>query len=169
VNKASTATAVASSVLLPVVGDAVTFTAMVANTSSGVTPVGSVTFKDGGTVLGAAALSGGTAQFTTTSLTSGSHAVTAEYNGNTDTAASASSEITQTVRIADGSFTGGAVDMTDALKALRIASGLDAPTASDLDHGDVAPLVNGRPRPDNKVDINDVVAILRKAVGLPSF
>jgi hypothetical protein len=59
--------------------------------------------------------------------------------------------------------------MTDALKALRIASGLDAPTASDLDHGDVAPLVNGRPRPDNKVDINDVVAILRKAVGLPSF
>jgi hypothetical protein len=169
VNKASTATTIASSVLLPVVGDAVTFTATVANTSSGITPVGSVTFRDGGAFLGTAALSGGKAQFTTSSLASGSHTVTVEYTGNADMVGSVSSELSQTVRIADGSFSGGAVDMTDALKALRIASGLDTPTASEMDHGDVAPLVNGRPRPDNKVDIDDVVAILRKAVGLPSF
>jgi hypothetical protein len=39
----------------------------------------------------------------------------------------------------------------------------------DLEHGDVAPLVNGQRKPDGKIDLSDVVAILRKAVGLPSW
>jgi hypothetical protein len=64
---------------------------------------------------------------------------------------------------------GGLVDMTDALKALRIAAGLDTPTASDLAHGDVAPLLNGARQPDGKINIADVIAILRKYVGLPSW
>ena len=70
-----------------------------------------------------------------------------------------------------GSFDGsGTVGVTDALKALRIASELDTPTAADLKHADVAPLVNGTPAPDGKIDIGDVVVILRKALGLiPSW
>jgi hypothetical protein len=59
--------------------------------------------------------------------------------------------------------------MTDALKALRIAAGLDIPTPADLAHGDVAPLVNGLRQPDGKIDLADVVAILKKAAGLPSW
>jgi hypothetical protein len=70
----------------------------------------------------------------------------------------------------DGILKGsGIVDVIDALKALRIAAGLDTPTASDIAHGDVAPLVNGIRTPDAKIDLNDVVAILRKAVGLSSW
>jgi len=59
--------------------------------------------------------------------------------------------------------------LAGALKALRIAAGLDTATQSDLVHGDVAPLVNGHPDPDGKIDLADVVAILRKAAGLPSW
>ncbi len=63
----------------------------------------------------------------------------------------------------------GNVTVTDALRALRIAAGLIQPTANDLTHGDVAPLVNGTPLSDGKIDINDVILILRKSAGLPSF
>jgi hypothetical protein len=67
---------------------------------------------------------------------------------------------------ASGDFNGNGVDATDALKALRIASGLDTPTAQDSAHGDVAPLILGKRQPDGKIDIGDVVVILRNAVGL---
>jgi LmbE family N-acetylglucosaminyl deacetylase len=73
--------------------------------------------------------------------------------------------------IADGKLDGGSgsVDINDALKALRIAAGIDPLGTSDLAHGDVAPLVNGNPNPDGKIDLDDVVAIMRKAVNLPSW
>ena len=58
------------------------------------------------------------------------------------------------------------IDTSDALRALRIAAGLVAPTANDLAYGDVAPIVNGVPQPDGRIDIGDVVVILRRAVGL---
>jgi hypothetical protein len=74
-----------------------------------------------------------------------------------------------TVDNASGDFNGDGVDVTDALKALRITAGLDAPTGSDSAHGDVAPLVSGQRNPDGKIDLGDTVAILRKAAGLPSW
>lgn len=60
----------------------------------------------------------------------------------------------------------GIIDLADALKALRIAAGIDTPTAPELSRGDVAPLVGGVPQPDGKIDIADVLVILKKAVGL---
>jgi hypothetical protein len=66
-----------------------------------------------------------------------------------------------------GDMTGdGVVDITDALRAMRVVAGAISPTAADIAHADVAPLVNGQPRPDGRIDIGDVVVILRKAVGL---
>jgi hypothetical protein len=53
------------------------------------TPTGTVTFKEGTTVLGAnATLSGGSATFTTASLSVGSHTITAVYNGDSNFASS---------------------------------------------------------------------------------
>ncbi len=70
----------------------------------------------------------------------------------------------------DGNFKGvGVVDISDALKALRIAVGLIQPTATDVLHGDVAPLVNGLPTQNGQVDIADALLILRKVVGLATF
>jgi hypothetical protein len=76
---------------------------------------------------------------------------------------------TFTVDNASGDFNGNGVEIADALKALKIAAGIDTPTASDLAHGDVAPLVNGARQPDGKITGADVVAILRKIVSLSNW
>ena len=145
----------------------VTFTAAV----SGAGATGTVTFLDNGIALpsGTVALTNGTAVYTTSALGAGTHTITAPYSGDASYGVSTSSILSQDVRYADGNFNGGNVDMTDALKALRFAAGLDIPSALDTDHGDVAPLVNGKPRPDGKIDMSDVVVILRKAAGLVSW
>lgn len=73
-------------------------------------------------------------------------------------------------RLPDGNFKGtGEVDITDALKAMRIAVKLIPATPQDLLRGDVAPLVNGVVTPDGKIDIADALLILRKVVGLVTF
>jgi len=71
--------------------------------------------------------------------------------------------------IADGSFFGGTVNISDALRALHIAVGLITPTLDDMIRGDVAPLVNGIPAPDDRIGVDDALLILKKAAGLVSF
>jgi hypothetical protein len=78
------------------VGQPVTFTAMV--TCPGFTPTGTVTFKDGATTLGTGTLNGaGTASFTTSSLTPGTHGITTAYSGDANCSASTSPALTQVV------------------------------------------------------------------------
>jgi hypothetical protein len=99
----------------------------------------------------------------------GAIVITASQTFNANYNAAADVQKTITI-LPNGDLNGDSiVDITDALKALRIAAGLDTPTASDIAHGDVAPLVNGIRTPDGKIDLSDVVAILRKAVTLPSW
>ena len=70
----------------------------------------------------------------------------------------------------DGDINGdGVVDVVDVLLAERIALGLVTPTASQLAHGDVAPLVSGVPAPDGQIDVRDVLIIERKALGRVNF
>jgi Big-like domain-containing protein/glucodextranase-like protein len=64
---------------------------------------------------------------------------------------------------------GGKSDIVDAVKAMRLAMGFDSTTGGELLRGDVAPLVNGIPLPDGKIDTGDVLIILRKVVGLINF
>jgi hypothetical protein len=73
----------------------VTFTASVAPEFSG-TVTGKVSFYDGTTLLKTVTLSGGAAKFTTSTLTSGSHTITATYTGSTSFDGSSAS-LTQTV------------------------------------------------------------------------
>ena len=79
-----------------------TFTATVAVVSPGVnTPTGTVTFKDGATVLGTGTLNGGVATFTrSTPLSVGAHNITAVYSGDTNNLGST------------GTLTGGQVAIT---------------------------------------------------------
>jgi hypothetical protein len=62
-------------------GRFVTFTATVSGSGPG-TPTGSVTFKDGSTVLGSAPLVNGVATFSTNQLKQGFHPITAVYSGD---------------------------------------------------------------------------------------
>lgn len=65
--------------------------------------------------------------------------------------------------------TGGAMTLEDAVIELQIAAGLINPTEQQLANGDVGPLKDGKPFPDTKIDISDVVAILMKLVGLVNW
>ncbi|SNB44958.1 dockerin type I repeat-containing protein [Geobacter sp. DSM 9736] len=60
----------------------------------------------------------------------------------------------------------GTINMSDAIKALRIAVGLDTPTNDERIAADVGPLVAGRPKADGAVRANDVLLILRRVVNL---
>ena len=81
VRKATTTTSVISSQNPSNLGQAVTFTAIVMPQFTGV-PTGTVTFSDGTKALKNVPLSGGAASFTTSNLASGSHTITATYNGS---------------------------------------------------------------------------------------
>lgn len=77
VNTTTTTTTLTTSPGPYVVGDPVTFTATVPPGATG-----TVTFRDGATVLGTASVVNGTATFTTSALAEGPHSITATYNGD---------------------------------------------------------------------------------------
>ena len=78
-----------------VFGAPVTFTATV---GGGKSPTGTVTFKDGATVIATVTLSGATATFTIKTLATGSHAIVAIYNGDRVNEVSSSSPLTVVVK-----------------------------------------------------------------------
>ena len=79
------------------IGQPVTFTATVTNPAGG-TPTGTVTFKDGTTVLGSQSLgAAGAATLITSSLALGTHSITAEYGGDPDFNGSVSAALTHLV------------------------------------------------------------------------
>jgi Bacterial Ig-like domain (group 3)/Autotransporter beta-domain len=99
VSKIATATTLTASPNPSTPGQAVTFTATVKPAGVSGTPTGTVTFKDGGTTLGApVTLNGsGSATFTTSTLASGSHTITAIYSGDPSFAGSTSAPLVQQV------------------------------------------------------------------------
>lgn len=55
----------------------------------------------------------------------------------------------------------------EAIDSLKMTVGVKQPTPADFARMDVAPLINGIKQPDGKIDLQDVIVILRKVVGLP--
>jgi hypothetical protein len=101
----TTYTALASSANPVVVGQSVTYTATVytSTNASGTPATGSVVFYDGSAVVATVSLTSPagsstvSAQYTTTYTTSGSHAMTAVYVGDSSHSSSTSSVLTETV------------------------------------------------------------------------
>jgi subtilase family serine protease len=102
---ASTATAVVSNGSPSNFGDSVTFTATVTTTGTS-TPTGNVAFKDGSNTLATVALGGcvcdgivnsAMASYSTSTLSSGTHAITAVYAGDSNNLGSTSPVWTQVV------------------------------------------------------------------------
>jgi len=92
----ATTTQLATSVNPSGSGQPITFTATV--TSASGTPTGTVAFKDGAAILGTGTLDiGGTATYSTSALSSGTHSMTAVYGGDGSFAGSTSATLTQTV------------------------------------------------------------------------
>jgi hypothetical protein len=94
VGTTATSTAVTAAPSPAVFGQSVTLAATVAGTTGSGTPTGTVTFSEGGTTLGTAALdSTGAASFSTTTLVVGTDTVTASYSGDTTYAVSSGTVI----------------------------------------------------------------------------
>ena len=71
---------------------------------------------------------------------------------------------------ADGDINNdGSVNAADLLLATQIALGSKMPTADEMLHGDVAPLIAGVPNPDGVFNTADLLVIQRKVLGLISF
>jgi hypothetical protein len=99
VNQASTTTSLTSSRNPAKTRQTVTFTARVAAVAPGTgTPTGTVRFFDGAVQIGSASLSNGSAAFSTSGLTRGSHTITAAYDGSASYKTSTSAALTQTIR-----------------------------------------------------------------------
>ena len=95
VGQATTTTTLTSSPNPSTVGETVTFTATVTGQYSG-TPFGTMTFKEGNTVLMKMRLKNKAASFSTSNLTHGKHTIQAIYSGGTNFKGSSGS-VVQTV------------------------------------------------------------------------
>jgi hypothetical protein len=94
VTRNGTKTGLSSSVNPAKAGTAVVLTASISST----TATGTVTFKDGSTVLGTAPVSGGAAQYTTTAMAAGVHSLTAVYSGDANWIGSTSAVLSETIQ-----------------------------------------------------------------------
>jgi predicted extracellular nuclease len=105
----NTTTTLASSSNPSQYGQSVQITATVTSAGTNV-PTGNVTFKDGATVISSSTLNGsGQVSFSTTSLSVGSHSITASYPGDGYSLPSTSTVLTQVVNKADQFITFGAL------------------------------------------------------------
>jgi len=148
------ATLTVNPVVGPVRGDDYVLSGTV---EAGITPV--VTTGKPGTIVGPVTVSGTAWNVNLSMLAVGVNDITVTAIDRAGNVKSASVSI---VKLGDGIFNGTLIpDISDALKALRIAVGLITPTANDLLHGDVAPLG----APDGVIDLADVLLIMRNVVG----
>ncbi len=99
--KAATRITLALSAATVAYGATVTLTASVASTATVSSPLGAptgtVAFMDGASLLGTSNLSAGTATFTTSSLTVGSHFITAVYSGDANFVSIVSSAVSESI------------------------------------------------------------------------
>jgi hypothetical protein len=127
-----------------VFGQAITLTASVSAIPPGAgTPTGTVSFFDGAALLGTGTLGGGVATLTSSSLTVGSHSLTAVYSGDADFTSSTSPVDTTTTNQADTttalsatpdpSVLGQPVTLTATVSAVPPGSGTPTGTVSFFD------------------------------------
>src|ERR1700733_15034062 len=95
IGQATPKVTLASSASSVVLTNPLLFTPTVSSTTA--TPTGTVSFLDGTTPLGQGTLSNGVAVLSTSSLTAGSHTITAVYSGDANFSAATSGAITESV------------------------------------------------------------------------
>lgn len=114
-------------------GQSVTFTATV----TGSNPTGTVQFLDGATLLGSVTLSAGSATFSTSALSQGSHSITAVYSGDSNNNGSTSSVLSQTISLSTTTTTvASSQNPSDVGKPVTftatVTSGAGAPTSGTV-------------------------------------
>jgi N-acetylneuraminic acid mutarotase len=98
VSKATPTIKLTSSALTIKAGISVTFTTKLSNTVATFPPTGSVRFFDGVTQIGIGVVTGGTATFSSSTLSVGVHTITATYSGDPNYVPLTSNELPETVK-----------------------------------------------------------------------
>jgi hypothetical protein len=93
----TTATALTATPATAPSGQAITLTATVAPTSGSASPSGTISFQDGSTAIGAMPLAAGKGVLTVSTLSVGSHSISAAYSGDTANLPSTSNPVTVTI------------------------------------------------------------------------
>ena len=174
VPQAATSTTVSSSVNPSNVGQSVTFTATV--TSGAGTPTGTVQFKDGGVNLGPPqTLSGGVATFTTSSLTAGVHAITAEYSGDANFLPSTGTlpggqQVGSIIRFSSATYdttegSGSTIITVQRIGDLSQAVSVDYTTPDDSSAITILPCSTANGVASPRCDFNTAIGTLRFAAG----
>jgi len=146
VNANATTTMLSSSTTSPTAGTVVTFTANVGSATS--VPFGGATFYDGSSALGTSALKAdGSATFSTASLTTAAHSITAAFNANGPFAGSTSTPINISVQAAAATALTTLVslapeasladDSSTLVASISSSRGLPAGTVTFLDSGTI--------------------------------
>ena len=154
------------------VGDPVTLTATVSPASAS----GSISFADGSTSLGGAALNAGAASITTSALAAGSHSIVASYAGDADNPAASSSPLAQRVNEPGSTVAGPmAVISRDAPAYTNDDCGGSYPAANgdDADYESMWTTCNGRASATSPkwlaYDLSSVPAAQRRSVVVAWF
>jgi hypothetical protein len=79
-----TLTGVPTGTVFPAAATGLSFSSVVSGGTTGITPIGSVSFMDGATLLSKVNLTAGTATLNGVTLAAGTHSITATYNGDTN-------------------------------------------------------------------------------------
>jgi hypothetical protein len=119
---------------------------------------GTVTFKDGITVLGTGTLASGTATFATSTLAMGAHSITASYGGDATFATSVSSTFTFTVNLL--SYESWASDAAQGLTA-----GVNDGPSQDPDHDGIPNLLEFALGGNPMVSLRSILPALTKSNG----
>jgi hypothetical protein len=98
----------------------------------------------------------------TRSLTNGSYSLTAKAY---DSAGNISNSSSVVVTVNNPLQAGSGYTISDAMLALQVAVGKVKPSDELKFRLDVAPIIEGKSSPDNKVDASDAIVILSKVVG----
>jgi hypothetical protein len=142
VQRATTSTTLTSSPNPSTVGQAVTFTATVANGGGNPVTTGIVDFTDGGAILATVALdSSGQATLTTATLTEGTHAITATYGGTVAFLPSSGS-VTQVVQSGAPACADNAGSTSEDVQLADSLACID-PNGDSLTYAEVAGPSNG--------------------------
>jgi hypothetical protein len=121
------------------------------------------------TLVGSAANTAIPWSFTATGLSAGSNDITVTA---TD-AAGNTSPVSGTITVYHAGVVNvdGTIGIADALQSLHFVLGLSTPTPEQFTRSDVAPIdmtsTPHQPKPDGKLDIDDIIVMLRRAAGLP--
>jgi len=131
VNAASSNTSLGTSGTPSVYGQPVTFSSTVTSTTATGTPTGTITFKDGSVPIAPPVnMTGGSASLTISTLTVGTHFITAVYSGDTVFVTSTSGIITQIVNQAQPVITWNPVPANITYGTTLVAGQLNATAAT---------------------------------------